>query len=135
MGANREAPRNPAEAAAAVHIDFEKLGGVVTVVAQDVDSGEVLMVAYMDAEAWQATLETGYAHYYSRSRMRLWKKGEESGNVQEVRDIRVDCDQDAVLLKVRQHGAGACHTGNPTCFYRRYRKGELIYDPVPRSSV
>jgi phosphoribosyl-AMP cyclohydrolase len=135
MGTDREAPRDSNEAASNVDIDFEKLGGVVTVVTQDVESGEVLMVAYMDTEAWHATLETGYAHYYSRSRGRLWKKGEESGNVQEVREIRLDCDQDAVLLKVRQLGAGACHTGNPTCFYRRYRKGELIYDPVPRSSV
>lgn len=135
MKTEREAPRNSQEPAAAVDIDFEKLEGVVTVVTQDADSGEVLMVAYMDREAWEATLETGYAYYYSRSRRRLWKKGEESGNVQEVREIRLDCDQDAVLLKVRQHGPGACHTGNPTCFYRRYRKGELIYDPVPRSSV
>ncbi|NBC30838.1 MAG: phosphoribosyl-AMP cyclohydrolase [Spirochaetes bacterium] len=135
MKTEREVPRNGDEQAAAMDIDFEKLGGVVTAVVQEADTGEVLMVAYMDREALAATLETGYAHYYSRSRKRLWKKGEESGNVQELRELRVDCDQDAVLLKVRQHGAGACHTGNPTCFYRRYRKGELIYDPLPRSSV
>ncbi len=125
----RELPRRPEEAPTQPDLDFEKLGGVVTVVTQDEESGDVLMVAFMDREAWDATLETGYAHYYSRSRRRLWKKGEESGNVQEVREIRVDCDQDAVLLKVHQTGSGACHTGNPTCFYRSYHKGSLIYAP------
>lgn len=135
MNTDRETPRNGHEQAAALDIDFEKLGGLVTTVVQEAETGEVLMLAYMNKEALDATLQTGYAHYYSRSRKRLWKKGEESGNVQELRELRVDCDQDAVLLKVRQHGAGACHTGNPTCFYRRYRRGELIYDPLPRSSV
>ncbi|MFP4483386.1 MAG: phosphoribosyl-AMP cyclohydrolase [Spirochaetota bacterium] len=129
---DRELPRRRDEAPTPPGLDFDKQGGVITVVTQDETSGDVLMVAFMDREAWAATLETGYAHYYSRSRRRLWKKGETSGNVQEVREIRVDCDQDAVLLKVRQSGSGACHTGNRTCFYRQYHKGVLIY--APRSS-
>ncbi len=99
--------------------DFEKRGGLVTVVTQDVDSGEVLMVAYMNREAWQQTLATGRACYYSTSRQQLWVKGESSGNVQEVKEIRVDCDADAVLLKVHQHGGAACHEGYKSCFFRR----------------
>jgi phosphoribosyl-AMP cyclohydrolase len=98
--------------------DFEKRGGLVTVVTQDADSGEVLMVAYMNREAWQKTLATGQACYYSTSRKQLWVKGETSGNVQEVREIRVDCDADAVLLKVYQRGGAACHEGYRSCFFR-----------------
>lgn len=91
--------------------------GLIPAVAQDAGSAEVLMLAWMDREAWEATLRTGYAHYHSRSRDRLWKKGETSGNVQQVVEIRLDCDEDAVLLRVRQTGP-ACHTGNRSCFYR-----------------
>ena len=98
--------------------DFEKRGGVITVVTQDADSGEILMVAYMDREAWQKTLSSGQAHYYSTSRKKLWLKGETSGNVQDVTEIRVDCDQDAVLLKVHQRGGAACHEGYKSCFFR-----------------
>lgn len=98
--------------------DFEKRGGVVTVVTQDADSGEILMVAYMDRQAWEKTLSTGKAHYYSTSRKKLWLKGETSGNVQDVKEIRVDCDEDAVLLKVHQHGGAACHEGYRSCFFR-----------------
>lgn len=98
--------------------DFDKRGGLVTVVAQDVDSSEVLMVAYMNREAWQQTLATGRACYYSTSRQQLWIKGESSGNVQEVKEIRVDCDADAVLLKVHQRGGAACHEGYKSCFFR-----------------
>jgi len=98
--------------------DFEKRGGVVTVVTQDADSGEILMVAYMDREAWQKTLSSGQAHYYSTSRKKLWLKGETSGNVQDVTEIRVDCDEDAVLLKVHQRGGAACHEGYKSCFFR-----------------
>ena len=86
-------------------------------IAQDADSGEILMLAWVDAEAWSATLETGFAHYHSRSRNELWKKGGSSGHVQEIVAVRVDCDEDAILYVVRQTGA-ACHTGNRTCFYR-----------------
>ena len=90
--------------------------GLVCAIAQDFESGEVLMQAYMNEEAYKLTLETGYAHYWSRSRQKLWKKGEESGHLQKVRGVYLDCDKDCVLLKVEQVGA-ACHTGNYTCFF------------------
>ena len=99
--------------------NFEKRGGLVTVVTQDADTGEVLMLAYMNRQAWQKTLETGTACYWSTSRNQLWLKGESSGNVQDVREIRVDCDADAVLLKVHQRGGAACHEGYKSCFFRR----------------
>jgi phosphoribosyl-AMP cyclohydrolase len=93
--------------------------GLVTAVVTDAGSGDVLMLAHMNAEALAKTIETGEAHFYSRSRARLWKKGEDSGHVQTVVEMRVDCDQDAVLLKVRVGGTGAsCHTGRASCFYR-----------------
>jgi len=95
-------------------------GGVIAAVATDADTGDVLMLAWMDAQALALTIETGHAHFYSRSRKRLWKKGEESGNILEVVEMRTDCDQDAVWLKVRVAGAGAaCHTGRKSCFYRQ----------------
>jgi len=97
--------------------DFSKAGGLITAVAQDAATGEVLMVAWMNAEAYAETLRTGRAVYYSRSRGRLWHKGEESGHVQAVKAIYVDCDADAVLLKVEQVGA-ACHEGYRSCFFR-----------------
>jgi len=99
--------------------DFDKRGGLVPVVTQDVHSGEVLMLAYMNRAAWEETLATGTACYYSTSRQQLWRKGETSGNVQEVKEIRVDCDADAVLLKVHQRGGVACHEGYASCFFRR----------------
>jgi phosphoribosyl-AMP cyclohydrolase len=92
--------------------------GLVTAVVTDVTSGDVLMVAHMNAEALRRTIETGEAWYYSRSRKTLWKKGETSGHVQRVAELRVDCDQDALWLKVEQMGEGACHTGRRSCFYR-----------------
>jgi len=91
--------------------------GLVAAIAQDAATGEVLMLAWMNAEALQLTLDTGRAVYWSRSRRALWRKGDTSGHEQHVEEIRVDCDQDAVLLKVRQSG-GACHTGRRSCFYR-----------------
>ncbi len=91
--------------------------GLIAAIAQDAETGEVLMLAWMNAEALAATLKTGRATYFSRSRAQLWVKGETSGHTQEVVELRVDCDQDAVLLKVRQRG-GACHTGRASCFYR-----------------
>jgi phosphoribosyl-AMP cyclohydrolase len=94
--------------------------GVLAAVATDADSGDVLMLAWMNAQALALTIETGHAHFYSRSRGRLWKKGEESGNILEVVEMRTDCDQDALWLKVRVAGAGAaCHTGRQSCFYRQ----------------
>ena len=86
------------------------------------------MMAFMNREAWGKTLETGIVHYWSRSRNRLWKKGEQSGNVQEVEEIRVDCDRDCVLIKVRQIGDAACHTGYRSCFFNLVRDGQLIPD-------
>jgi phosphoribosyl-AMP cyclohydrolase len=102
-------------------------GGIVTCVAVDAASGEVLMVAHMNAEALARTIATGEAWYFSRSRGALWKKGETSGHIQRVVEMRVDCDQDAVLIKVEQSG-GACHTGRRSCFYRAValRKGGAV---------
>src|SRR6478609_6861199 len=98
--------------------------GLVTAVVTDVASGDVLMVAHMNAEALAKTIETGEAWYFSRSRKKLWKKGESSGHVQVVKELRVDCDQDAVWIKVDQHGEGACHTGRRSCFYRAAPLGQ-----------
>ena len=99
--------------------------GLVTCVVTDDASGAVLMLAHMNAEALAKTIETGEAHFYSRSRRKLWKKGEESGHVQTVTEMRVDCDQDAILLKVRVGGTGAsCHTGRVSCFYRKVPLGQ-----------
>ena len=97
-------------------------------IAQDVDSGDVLMLAYITREALDRTRETGLAHYYSRSREELWKKGGTSGNVQHVDDIRIDCDGDAILYRIRQEG-GACHTGYESCFYRTL-DGEVVADKL-----
>ena len=115
--------------------------GLITAVVTDAKSGDVLMVAHMNAEAVAKTIETGEAWYYSRSRQRLWKKGESSGHVQRIVELRVDCDQDALWLKVEQMGEGACHTGRRSCFYRavpigakgavrlEFRDGEKTFDP------
>jgi phosphoribosyl-AMP cyclohydrolase len=92
--------------------------GLIPAIIQDINTGEVLMMAYMNENSLRMTLETGYTHFWSRSRQKYWKKGETSGNVQEVKEILVDCDNDTLLIKVIQHGSGACHTGNRTCFYR-----------------
>jgi phosphoribosyl-AMP cyclohydrolase len=98
--------------------DFEKGGGILPAIAQCADSGQVLMLAYMNEEAWEKTLQIGEAHYYSRSRGVLWHKGESSGNVQKIKSIRLDCDNDAILLIIEQVGGAACHTGFESCFYR-----------------
>ena len=111
-------------------------GALVAAIAQDVGSREILMIAWMDAAALKATLDTGEAHYYSRSRARMWRKGESSGHVQKVHEVRVDCDQDAILLLVEQDGPGACHVGYRSCFFRRVSTdgtletiGKKAYDP------
>ena len=98
--------------------------GLVTAVATDAKSGDVLMVAHMNGEALRKTIASGEAWYYSRSRKKLWKKGETSGHVQRVMELRVDCDQDALWLKVDQQGPGACHTGRRSCFYRAVPLGD-----------
>ncbi|NLM07033.1 MAG: phosphoribosyl-AMP cyclohydrolase [Tissierellia bacterium] len=100
-------------------LDFDKLGGLISVIVQEDGTGEVLMTAYMNRESLALTLEKGLACYYSRSRKKLWTKGEESGHFQEVKEIWRDCDNDALLLKVVQVGGSACHTGAKSCFYRR----------------
>ena len=101
--------------------------GLITAIAQHADTGEILMVAAMNAEALRLTLDTGFAHYWSRSRNELWKKGETSGQLQAIREIRFDCDQDAVLLRVMPGGdGGACHVGFRSCFYRVVEDGKLV---------
>ena len=119
-----------------IDIDFDKAGGLVPAVAQDADSGQVLMLAWMNREAFEETLRTRRAVYFSRSRNRLWRKGEESGHVQEVREVLVDCDADTVLLKVKQVGGAACHEGYASCFFRRVEAdggltvvAEKVFDP------
>ncbi len=111
--------------------DFSKLNGLVAAIAQDAATGEVLMLGFQDQEAWDASLRTGLAHYHSRSRGRLWKKGESSGNVQRILEIRLDCDQDAVLMIVEQQGGSACHTGRRSCFFNRVEAGRLVLDETP----
>jgi len=116
-------------------VDFDKGGGLVTAIAQDHVSGEILMVAYMNAESLRRTLETGEVVYWSRSRKKLWHKGEESGNVQKLLGLYVDCDGDALVLQVEQVGGAACHTGKRNCFFRRIDRGEIedvgiqVFDP------
>lgn len=119
----------------ALQIDFAKGNGLVPVITQDDATGEVLMLAYMNEQAFAETVRTGRAVYWSRSRG-LWRKGEESGNHQDIREIRVDCDADTILLKVVQHGGAACHEGFPSCFYRLREDGgwrttaERLFDPA-----
>ncbi len=111
---------------------------LIPVIAQDAQSGEVLMLAYMNQEAYQETLRTGRVCYYSRSRQKLWRKGEESGNVQELKALYFDCDADTILVKVNQIGGAACHEGYTSCFFRRLDpatgdvsiEGERVFDPA-----
>ncbi|MCU0590186.1 MAG: phosphoribosyl-AMP cyclohydrolase [Desulfobacterales bacterium] len=116
-------------------LNFKKLGGLVPVVTQDFRTGEILMVAFMNQAAWEATLATGQATYYSRSRKSLWVKGETSGHVQIVKEILIDCDDDAIVLKIEQIGGAACHTGHRSCFHKRVQNGSVhitgqpIFDP------
>ena len=114
-------------------LDFKK--GLIPVITQDYKTGKVMMLAYMNEEAWKKTLETNRVWYYSRSRSKLWQKGETSGNVQEVKEMFVDCDNDALLIKINQVGKASCHKGYESCFYRKLENGELktvdkkIFDP------
>jgi phosphoribosyl-AMP cyclohydrolase len=118
-----------------IPIDFERGQGLVPAIVQDWKTGEVLMIAYMNPESWAKTQETGRACFWSRSRKKLWLKGETSGHVQIVKEIYLDCDNDALLLKVEQVGGAACHTGYRSCFYRKIVKGrieaigERVFDP------
>ncbi len=112
-------------------IDFQKSGGLVPAIAQDADTGQVLMLAWMNCDAYEETLRTRRACYFSRSRNRLWRKGEESGHVQEVREVYIDCDADTILLKVKQVGGAACHEGYASCFFRRVEGDGLTVVGVP----
>jgi phosphoribosyl-AMP cyclohydrolase len=108
-----------------IKLDFSKMNGLVPAIVQDYATGEVLMLAYMNEDAWKATRSTGKATYFSRSRQKLWVKGETSGNLQRVKEIHVDCDDDTVLLKVEQIGGAACHNGYRSCFYKKVTDGTV----------
>ncbi len=117
-------------------LDFSKGNGLLPAIVQDYKTGKVLMLAYINEEAWEKSLETGETHFWSRSRNELWHKGESSGNVQKIKAIFVDCDNDTVLFQVEQIGGAACHTGYDTCFYRTVSQdgtvgivGKKIFDP------
>ena len=117
-------------------LDFEKGSGLIPAIAQDYETGEVLMLAYINRASWERTLETGEVHYWSRSRQELWHKGGTSGHVQKVKEIRVDCDRDTVLFRIEQIGGAACHTGHRTCFFHVVTEqgleetGEKVFDPA-----
>jgi len=128
-------PHDQAQASR-LQLCFDKSeSGLLPAIAQEYQSGEVLMLAYINSESWQKTLETGKAHYWSRSRKKLWLKGESSGHVQLIREILVDCDEDTVVFKVEQLGGAACHTGHRSCFFRRVEGGKFslvgtrVFDP------
>lgn len=116
-------------------LNFTKGDGLLPAIVQDHQTGEILMLAYINEESWQKTLETGKAHYWSRSRNKLWLKGESSGHVQIVKEILVDCDEDTVVFKVEQKGGAACHKGYASCFFRKVEngsfhvEGRLVFDP------
>jgi len=118
-----------------IKLNFEKTGGLIPAIVQEYKTGEVLMLAYMNQQAWESTLTTGNATYYSRSRQKLWVKGETSGHLQRIKEIRIDCDDDTVLLKIEQVGGAACHTGHRSCFHKKAEKGSVtvvekpVFDP------
>ncbi len=119
-----------------ITLDFTKSkDGIIPAIAQDYESGDILMLAYVNEEAFRKTLETGKAHYWSRSRHKLWLKGESSGNIQEIKEILVDCDEDTIIYKVKQRGDAACHLGYASCFFRKVDGerlrivGKKIFDP------
>ena len=118
-----------------IELDFNKMGGLIPAIVQDYKTGDVLMLAFMNKEAWETTLSTGKATYYSRSRQELWIKGKTSGNMQVVKEIRIDCDNDTVLLKVEQIGGAACHLGYKSCFFKKFEDGSVriigkpVFDP------
>ena len=119
-----------------IELDFDKGDGLLPAIVQDAASGKVLMLAYVNKAAWDKTLETGEAHFWSRSRSELWHKGKTSGHVQRIREIYVDCDDDTVLYRVEQVGGAACHTGYESCFHKKVESdgtcavvGERVFDP------
>ena len=118
-----------------IELNFNKSDGLVPAIVQDAETKDVLMMAYMSKASWEATLQTGKATFWSRSRQKLWLKGESSGHVQMIKNIYIDCDEDTILLQVEQLGGAACHTGHRSCFYRKLEGGdfvvvgEKIFDP------
>lgn len=120
-----------------VQLDFSKSAdGLIPAIAQDAETGDILMQAYINEEAWNKTLETGIATYWTRSRKKIWVKGESSGNIQKIKEILVDCDLDCVIFKIEQVGGAACHEGYRSCFFRKVEKdgsltviGERVFDP------
>ncbi len=118
-----------------IKLNFNKMGGLIPAIVQDHKTGEVLMLAFMNQDAWKATLTTGKATYYSRTKQTLWVKGNTSGNVQLVKEIMIDCDDDTVLLKVEQVGGAACHSGYRSCFFKKFEDGSTkingkpVFDP------
>ena len=120
----------------AIKPDFDKAGGLIPAIAQEDATGEILMMAYMNEDALEQTIKTGEVHYWSRSRQELWHKGGTSGHVQKVKDIFLDCDCDAIVIRVDQVGGAACHTGHRTCFHNRFtnngfqEEGEKVFDPA-----
>ena len=113
-----------------LNIDFSKLDGVVPVIIQSASSLEVLMLAFMNKEAFELSIATGYVHYFSRKRNKVWKKGESSGFLQEIKEIRVDCDSDSLLFKIHQVGGATCHEGFSSCFFRVVKDGDVVVDGV-----
>jgi len=111
-----------------IEIDFEKLGGMVPAIIQDTESSDILMLGFINREAFDLTIETGFVHYWSRSKKRIWMKGESSGHTQSVKEIRIDCDNDTLLIKVVQNGGAACHEGYKSCFFRVIKNGTMIND-------
>jgi phosphoribosyl-AMP cyclohydrolase len=118
-----------------IKLIFDTANGLIPAIVQDYKTGEVLMLAYMNQDAWEATVSTGNATYYSRSRQKLWVKGETSGHRQRVKEIRIDCDDDTILLKIEQIGEAACHTGHRSCFHKKLENGLMtvvgqpVFDP------
>ena len=118
-----------------IKLNFEKTNGLIPAIVQDYKTNDVLMLAYMNQDAWEATLSSGNATYYSRSRQKLWVKGETSGHLQRVKEIRIDCDDDTILLKIEQIGEAACHTGHRSCFHKKIDNGSItvvgkpLFDP------
>jgi phosphoribosyl-AMP cyclohydrolase len=113
-------------------LNFDKMSGLIPAIAQDYKTGEVLMLAFMNQQAWETTLNTGKATYWSRTRQELWVKGQTSGHQQIVKEIRIDCDEDTVLLKIEQLGGATCHTGHRSCFHKEIEDGsvKIIGEPV-----
>ncbi|MBT0664377.1 phosphoribosyl-AMP cyclohydrolase [Geobacter pelophilus] len=114
-----------------VTIDFNKMNGLIPAVIQDHETGDVLMVAFMDEKTLNLTLETGKTWFFSRTRNKYWMKGEESGNTQEVVEAYTDCDSDSVVIRVKQNGPAACHTGNRSCFYVKWENGQWVENSNP----